>query len=414
MIARGEGGGVAAAGGPPAQGGCGGEGDKVAPAELFGRAVAERDVIAGAIGGLDDGVVLSRQLVGEALGCHATVEGRRGPLREGGVERAVPRRIAVESGVHLLDDVTARSQLAQGRRPVRRQAPGDGRDPLREAELREVLHASCEGDRVLSGSRVRAEDDDAVDGEAADVAVERREAVLKDLAGTCALEIELRAGAEVQGGQLLGAGAHAVGDVLAVETDREAVAVDPADDDVRVRVVRVVVVDGRPVQTAPDVLLHLGHEPPDVGRHVELVAVLGRQDEAELVLLSRHGPLEVVRVCRAVRTVEVALRAVALDALPLDVPEVQRGALQRGALHLDDARLDDGAARERRRRADDDARLGGPHGARRATPPPNAREHRVAKCVSGRADRIFLRAPKLRAKDREIVVFGHRWSGQKA
>jgi hypothetical protein len=235
-----------------------------------------------------------------------------------------------------------------------------------------------------------------------------------DLARTRALEVELGAGSKVEGGELLGAGAHAVGDVLAVEADREADAVDAADDDVRVRVVCVVVVDGRPVQTPPDVILHLRHEPPDVGRHVELVAVLGREDEAELVLLSRHGPLEVVRVCRGVRTVEVALRAVALDALPLDVPEVQGGALQRGALHLDDARLDDGAARERRRRADDDARLGGPHGACRAAPPPNAREHGVAKCVSWRADRICLRAPELRAKDREIVVFGHRWSGQKA
>jgi len=83
----------------------------------------------------------------------------------------------VESGVHLLDDVASRSNLAQVRRPVRRQAPGGGRDPLREAELREVLHAGSERDGVLSGSRVRAESDDAVDGEAADVALERREAV---------------------------------------------------------------------------------------------------------------------------------------------------------------------------------------------------------------------------------------------
>jgi hypothetical protein len=267
------------------------------------------------------------------------------------------------------------------------------RDPLREAELLEVLHAGRERDRVLAGSRVGAKCDHAVEGEAADVAVEGREAVLMHLAGTRALEIEQRARAEVQGGQLLGAGAHAVGDVLAVETDREAVAVDPADDDVRVRIVRVVVVDGRPVQTASDVLLHLGPEPPDVGRHVELVAVLGRQDEAELVLLSRQGPLEVVRVCGAVRTVEVALRAVALDALPLDVPEVQRGALQRGALHLDDARLDDGAARERRWRADGDARLGGPHGARRTASSPHAREDRVAKCVSRGPDPIFFARP---------------------
>jgi hypothetical protein len=40
-----------------------------------------------------------------------------------------------------------------------------------------VLHAGSERDGVLSGSRVRAESDDAVDGEAADVALERREAV---------------------------------------------------------------------------------------------------------------------------------------------------------------------------------------------------------------------------------------------
>jgi hypothetical protein len=116
-------------GGATRDGGCGGEGDKVAPAELFCRAVAERDVVAGAVGGLDDGVVLSRQLVGEALGCHAAVEGWRGILREEVVERAVPRGIAVESGVHLLDDVAARSQVAQVRRPVRRQAPGGGPRP---------------------------------------------------------------------------------------------------------------------------------------------------------------------------------------------------------------------------------------------------------------------------------------------
>src|ERR1019366_4341593 len=68
---------------------CGGEGDKVAPPGLFGRAVAERDVIAGAVGGgRGGGAVLPRRLVGEARGCHATVGGRRGPLREGGVERA--------------------------------------------------------------------------------------------------------------------------------------------------------------------------------------------------------------------------------------------------------------------------------------------------------------------------------------
>jgi hypothetical protein len=214
-----------------------------------------------------------------------------------------------------------------------------------------------------------------------------------DLARTRALEVELGAGSKVEGGQLLGAGAHAVGDVLAIETDREAVAVDAADDDVRVRVVRVVVVDGRPVQTAPDVLLHLSHEPPDVGGHVELLAVLGREDEAELVLLTLHRPLEVLGVGGTVRAVEVALRAVALDALPLDVPQVQRGAFQRGALHLDDARLDDGAARERRWRADGDARLGGPHGARRTASSPHAREDRVAKCVSWGPDPIFFARP---------------------
>ena len=159
----------------------------------------------------------------------------------------------------------------------------------------------------------------------------------------------------------------------------------------RVRVVGVVVVDRGPVEAPAEVPVDLRHEAPDVGRHVELVAVLRREDESELVLLAGEGLLEGVGVGGTVGAVEVALGAVALDAFALDVAQVQRRPLQAGALHLDHASLENHAARERSRGADGNAHLGGSKGAREAASRTNVREHGVAERVLCGAERIFFR-----------------------
>ena len=87
-------------------------------------------------------------------------------------------------------------------------------------------------------------------------------------------------------------------DVAPVNPQLAPIAVDAADDDVRVRVARVEVVDRRPLHFAPDVPLERRHQAPHVGGEVELRAVLRRDDETKLVLLAGTRLLEDPRANR--------------------------------------------------------------------------------------------------------------------
>ena len=82
--------------------------------------------------------------------------------------------------------------------------------------------------------------------------------------------------------QVLGAGAHALLDVVARDDEVLAVVGDAADDDVDVRMLCVPVIDGDPFELGPQILLHLtdqlAGEALEVG-HVR--RVLGRDDEAK-------------------------------------------------------------------------------------------------------------------------------------
>jgi len=123
--------------------------------------------------------------------------------------------------------------------------------------------------------------------------------------------------------------------------------VDAADDDVSVRVVGVVVVDGAPVQAHAEVILHAAHEVAREGRQIDVV--LRRDDEPELVALARDDIRERRAIDLLARAVEPPLRAVALDAVALDVREVQPRRLHPARARLDDQRLDDASARGRSR-----------------------------------------------------------------
>ena len=178
-----------------------------------------------------------------------------------------------------------------------------------------------------------------------ELAIEGGEPLLGDLTGVRSPDLELVARPKLLRRNLLRPPAHAAGDVASIEPQLVAVAVDAADDDVRMRMARVVVVDGRPLDLAPQVPLDLGHEPPHVGREVQLARILGRHDEPKLVLLAKARLFERPPPHRSLGPVERALRAVLLDAVALDVPKVHRRGLRavRGQPH--DARLDDDATR---------------------------------------------------------------------
>jgi hypothetical protein len=69
---------------------------------------------------------------------------------------------------------------------------------------------------------------------------------------------------------------------------------------------RIVMIHGCPLDLTAEVALDGGHEPAHVYREIELVAVLGRHDEPELVLLVQPWLPEDVGGHRPVRSVERA------------------------------------------------------------------------------------------------------------
>jgi hypothetical protein len=156
-------------------------------------------------------------------------------------------------------------------------------------------------------------------------------------------------GAELARGDLLRPPAHSLGDVGRIEAEWPPLDVDSADDDVDVRVVGVVVIDGTPHDAPPEVSLDLLHQLAGVEAEIELGPVLGGHDEAELVRLLGQLLRQVLRPeGPALSAIELALGAVALDAIPLDVGQVQARGTDSTARHRHDARLDDAPTGHRR------------------------------------------------------------------
>ena len=109
--------------------------------------------------------------------------------------------------------------------------------------------------------------------------------------------------------------------------------------------IRVVVVDGHPLEAGPEVLLHPRQEPTRVRAKVEPCGLLGRDDELEepcvtggLPALQRLGEIEVVPVGGEAPP----LLALALGTLPREIGAVRppaRAAAARGVGDLDGAAL---------------------------------------------------------------------------
>ena len=155
--------------------------------------------------------------------------------------------------MNLFEDVAACTELPQGLLPALRELPARGRDALGEPEAFEVPEAGDERRRVDRSRPGPGVDRDLVVLEPPlELAVERGEPVQGDLPVLRALDVDREAGPELLGGQLLRAPPKALRDVPPVETDVAPLAIDAADDEVRVRVPRVVVVNGGPFELAPE------------------------------------------------------------------------------------------------------------------------------------------------------------------
>ena len=117
----------------------------------------------------------------------------------------------------LLDDVAASSPLAQGLLPPGRQRPLGPRHPFGEPHGLEVLKTANEQGLVDRAFRPARPHPNAVAVDATGkLAVERCEPILRQLLAERPADVELVAGPEFLGGDLLGAPPHAARDVRAV------------------------------------------------------------------------------------------------------------------------------------------------------------------------------------------------------
>jgi hypothetical protein len=168
-------------------------------------------------------------------------------------------------------------------------------------------------------------------------AIQARPPLLLHLALQGLLDLQLGARPQPFGRQLGGAMAEAVGDVVARDDEVFAGVVAPAHDQVGVRVVGVPVIDRHPIQPRAQVGFHAAHQVPGVGAQVvQLGAILGRDDEAEMVPVVGAAFLEGVEVgFVGLRPVGSARLAVAAHAVALDVAQVLGERLRAGPLLVD-------------------------------------------------------------------------------
>jgi hypothetical protein len=110
------------------------------------------------------------------------------------------------------------------------------------------------------------------------------------------------------------------------------------------------VVDGYPIEARAQVGFHAAHQVPRVGAQVfQLRAILGREDEAEMVPIVGAAFLEGVEVGGiGLRPVGLARLAIEAHTVALDVTQVLGERLRAGLALVDQQRLDGHAPRHGR------------------------------------------------------------------
>ena len=175
-------------------------------------------------------------------------------------------------------------------------------------------------------------------------AIDPGQALIGDLGLKFCPQFQIRLRTEFQGRAFLGAQPYPIGDVV-LGDDQILIQIVPAPDhDMAVRVAGVEVIDRDPVEPGAEILFHLPHHVAGEAAQVrEPVAILGRDDEAELVAiplaaLDQGPPIHPV----AVRSIELAASAIAGGAVALQVAEMSKGC-PAADLQPNDTRLDDDA-----------------------------------------------------------------------
>ncbi|HEX7934851.1 MAG TPA: hypothetical protein VF573_17495 [Paraburkholderia sp.] len=187
-------------------------------------------------------------------------------------------------------------------------------------------------------------------GERLQPTVERRETIRSHVAFEAAEQVEFGAITEFVGRPLHRTMPQPVADVVAAHHEVTAAIIAPVHDEVNVWLIRVVVNDGHVVDLRVEIVFHAPHEVACELAHVDVAAVLRRNDETELVSAG-HAALgegvDGLAVEFAVAVEQLAALAVQIRAVACEIGQMIAHHVEGGlALHRHNARLDDDALRE--------------------------------------------------------------------
>ena len=242
--------------------------------------------------------------------------------------RGAIKAALAQAAMDALDDVAALAERAQRRLRVLGHDPLSGADRRREAELLQLAGA---GDKrgslgILSPVADRSQIDHPImaGGLARERLIERRPAIGVDLPLQSAADFLLAAGTKLQRDELLGAGAEAPADIVAIDHQIAAVVGSSANQDMDMWMLGVPMIDRHPIDRRAEIARHFCHEIAREGAKVgELGGVIGRDDESKMVSVVLAAFGESARVRLVARRVEhSARRAVARDAVAAKIGQV--------------------------------------------------------------------------------------------
>jgi hypothetical protein len=235
---------------------------------------------------------------------------------------------ALQRPVHGLDDVAAFAKLPQRRLGLWRYNPFAGLNLGRQPHTLQARALDQEGAvltegvaHVLVGTQVGKLPPPLLGDQHP---IEPGEAIGSHLPLKLLRYLELGLAAQFPGNNLAGPFANAVGDIVAGDVESLAVLRDAAQEDMRVRASCVLVIDRDPVEFRPEVSFHLLHQVARGGAQIgQLRAVLGRDDEAELIPVIPAPAQESVPILYVtLRGIDLALRNILCYAVPFEVTQV--------------------------------------------------------------------------------------------
>src|SRR5450631_57220 len=294
--------------------GLGAHSDRVPPVQALRDLAPKRDVIALAMGRLHGDEHLAGQLVMKALADYDGSEIGQGQFR---IDELIFGCLLADDGIQPLDAVVLLAQAGKRFLPPVGQPPYPGLLFDRQLEVGEGLkpcHAiptlwPRSGKQLLQGHRaVRL-------NMFAQKTVDHGESLGANFRLARQGIFELRPGPQLARDNFLGPPAHLVLDVSGVDSDVVTIDVDASDVDMDVGVIGVVMIDGGPDETPPEVVFDLVHQPAGEFFQVELIPIFGGNDESKLPLLTGQRGTKGIPIEPILRSVKTSRRAVSFDAV---------------------------------------------------------------------------------------------------